>query len=404
MHNAHTAGWTALLTLALAPTTLAQGYRYSVTLLSPLPNHSSLSTNAINNRGEVVGVSYGSPINNQAPYLYRPGVGVEALPLPPGYAFVVPTDINDSGVVVGYAQTTWSDESHPHAWKYENGVYTVYPAISYANGVNNDGVVVGRSCPSGTSLSCFFRADRSEFQTFGSTAGYIVTSWPNIQINTPGQMALAHGTSAAERREVDGTLTPLPPAPTPFVRQFIWSINDPGQITGRYEYNVGSQYYSRAYLWSPETGARTVGVPNTHVRPKGLNNLGHVVGESGGNQNSYLDMWVWTPERGAEDLEPLIDPALQINVTGVSGINDRGEIIGRGIRQVPPVADVWYVLSPIGEPCPVDMTGDGAVNVSDFLAFLSDYAAGATRSDFNADGQVNVSDFLAFLGAYAAGC
>jgi hypothetical protein len=55
-------------------------------------------------------------------------------------------------------------------------------------------------------------------------------------------------------------------------------------------------------------------------------------------------------------------------------------------------------------PCRPDVTGDGAVNVSDFLAYLQLYAAGADGADMNDDQQVNVSDFLAFLGLYAAGC
>src|SRR5437763_6727795 len=97
--------------LAYAPgEAWGQSYRYGVTVLQPLTGHSSVSMNAINNRGEVVGVSYGSPINNQAPYVYRPGTGMQALPFPSGYAFSVPTDINDNGVIVGYTQPTWSAE------------------------------------------------------------------------------------------------------------------------------------------------------------------------------------------------------------------------------------------------------------------------------------------------------
>jgi YVTN family beta-propeller protein len=57
-----------------------------------------------------------------------------------------------------------------------------------------------------------------------------------------------------------------------------------------------------------------------------------------------------------------------------------------------------------GQPCPVDVNGDGTVNVGDFLGYLQFYASGDTRADFTGDGQVNVSDFLAFLSAYAAGC
>jgi hypothetical protein len=55
-------------------------------------------------------------------------------------------------------------------------------------------------------------------------------------------------------------------------------------------------------------------------------------------------------------------------------------------------------------PCSADVTGDGAVNVQDFLAYLSLYSAGAAAAEFTGDGAVNVQDFLAFLTAYASGC
>jgi uncharacterized protein (TIGR03790 family) len=54
--------------------------------------------------------------------------------------------------------------------------------------------------------------------------------------------------------------------------------------------------------------------------------------------------------------------------------------------------------------CVIDIDGDGGASVSDFLAFLSLYAAGDGRADFTGDGTVNVQDFLAFLSAYSAGC
>jgi YVTN family beta-propeller protein len=57
-----------------------------------------------------------------------------------------------------------------------------------------------------------------------------------------------------------------------------------------------------------------------------------------------------------------------------------------------------------GSPCAADITGDGAVNVQDFLAFLQLFAGGDPRADFTGDGQVNIQDFLAFLQLFAAGC
>jgi hypothetical protein len=54
--------------------------------------------------------------------------------------------------------------------------------------------------------------------------------------------------------------------------------------------------------------------------------------------------------------------------------------------------------------CPADINGDGGIDVRDYLAFLSLYAAADPRADFNASGHIDVADYLAFLSAYAVGC
>jgi hypothetical protein len=85
-----------------------------------------------------------------------------------------------------------------------------------------------------------------------------------------------------------------------------------------------------------------------------------------------------------------------------------GVVFYRGHRYAISELD-WGVLTDaglpvLGPPCRPDVNGDGRVNVADFLAFLSLYAAGDPRADFNASGGIDVSDFLAFLAAYSAGC
>jgi hypothetical protein len=54
--------------------------------------------------------------------------------------------------------------------------------------------------------------------------------------------------------------------------------------------------------------------------------------------------------------------------------------------------------------CPADFTGDSALNVNDFIAFQSGFAARGPAADFDRDGFFNVNDFVAFLSGYAAGC
>jgi hypothetical protein len=55
--------------------------------------------------------------------------------------------------------------------------------------------------------------------------------------------------------------------------------------------------------------------------------------------------------------------------------------------------------------CLADLNADNALNVNDFVAFSSAFAAANLReADFDGDGRLNVNDFVAFQQAFAAGC
>lgn len=58
----------------------------------------------------------------------------------------------------------------------------------------------------------------------------------------------------------------------------------------------------------------------------------------------------------------------------------------------------------VPDPCPADLTDDGALSVQDFLAFLALYADADPRADFDPDGAITIGDLLGFLGAFSGGC
>ncbi|MEZ6165390.1 MAG: GC-type dockerin domain-anchored protein [Phycisphaerales bacterium] len=58
----------------------------------------------------------------------------------------------------------------------------------------------------------------------------------------------------------------------------------------------------------------------------------------------------------------------------------------------------------VGDTCPADLTGDGALDFFDVSAFLSAYNAQDPIADYNGDGMLNFFDVSAFLSAYNAGC
>ncbi|MCC6676650.1 MAG: agmatine deiminase family protein [Phycisphaerales bacterium] len=54
--------------------------------------------------------------------------------------------------------------------------------------------------------------------------------------------------------------------------------------------------------------------------------------------------------------------------------------------------------------CPIDYTGDGQVDFSDYLEFLNRYDTQDPSADLNQDGLVDFSDYLEFLTLYDGGC
>jgi hypothetical protein len=54
--------------------------------------------------------------------------------------------------------------------------------------------------------------------------------------------------------------------------------------------------------------------------------------------------------------------------------------------------------------CEVDCTGDGVLDVFDFLCFQDLFKSGNPAADLDGDGALTVFDFLAFQNAFIAGC
>lgn len=55
-------------------------------------------------------------------------------------------------------------------------------------------------------------------------------------------------------------------------------------------------------------------------------------------------------------------------------------------------------------PCRVDLDGDGALTIFDFIAFQNAFALGDPIADFDGDGELTLFDFLLFQNEFALGC
>ena len=56
------------------------------------------------------------------------------------------------------------------------------------------------------------------------------------------------------------------------------------------------------------------------------------------------------------------------------------------------------------DACRVDLDGDGALTILDFLEFQNRFDDRDPAADFDGDGDFTIFDFLAFQNAFDAGC
>ena len=215
-----------------APTRkICKGFRWEGGLMTPLPpfggGYNSYATGA-NNRGQVVGWAengvHDSSCNTAFQILqfraalWEPNGEMRQLPPLPGDSTSAATAINDKGQVVGISGACGvavGDVSAAHAVIWENGVPTRIPdfgghAWNTPTAINNDGVVVGFSLPAAADGTRFYRA-------------FVWTREGGTKMldQIPGDVR-----SAAFGINEDGTIVGLSRTPGALLRAVIWQTPD----------------------------------------------------------------------------------------------------------------------------------------------------------------------------------
>jgi probable HAF family extracellular repeat protein len=330
---------------------------------------------AVNNNGWVVGVRtvYDLPSNSI----------VATIPYPPGGVSTMEAlGVNDSGTVVGYAQTCVCSNSQgvqqiPFVWNATNGTRGVnVPGAKELVRVNASGMAVGN----------IRDGMRSAFSYDVDTSAYTVLS------------------------------TLLQPGPFGTVLTIGADVNDSGTITG--EYAIPETSVRQGFTWSALAGftffSSFGGQMGADVHPKGINNLGQVVGyaEVGPGQTP-VHAFVWNAQHGIRDLNTaaqgipagfILDRALKIN--------EQGWIVGDGHYGPNWGSSRAFVLRPLAPSggcyanCDLS-TVQPVLNVQDFTCFLQRFAAAESYANCDQSTSapvLNVADFTCFLQLYAAGC
>jgi hypothetical protein len=191
-------------------------------------------------------------------------------------------------------------------------------------------------------------------------------------------------------------------------------IHDNGDIAGSATVEVpGIGLKQRAVIWRDreivlQLGTLADGTPfepisSSHAH--GVNASGVIVGMSTNRQGDSVVPFVFRPQVDDEmvqldDLMP--EPWVAYDV-GPGSINDAGQIaVHGGIPGSPPTRAL--LLTPIAQPLPGDLDGDGDVDLADLAQLLAHYGttSGATYEDgdIDGDGDVDLADLAELLAHY----
>ncbi len=232
---------------------------------------------ALNNANTVVGVRTSPTTGVQTPLVSVAGGAWTTLPLPAGATAAFPTDLNDSGVIVGVANMSTGRRAirwTPNGAGYVIDVIPLLPGelANYATGINNLGQVVGaRAGILGTPYGFgWLYSDASGLVDLNATYGWFAT--PN-DINDNG--VILSGTqifNLATRTVTDVGL----PAPAGYNAVGGVAINNAGQIAGSASLSSVSLNIIAVFRYTPGAGWEYISGTSRYTVANDINNLGDV--------------------------------------------------------------------------------------------------------------------------------
>jgi hypothetical protein len=313
-----------------------------------------LPADGINNSGQVAGT--GMPGNISYAFIASPSDSTR-IPLPSGSTNAFGKALNDSGQVVGYAQTP-----NPQAFIGTTAGSSLIPlpggwTSSYAFAVNDSGQIAGM-VENPLSAQAFI----------GSALGVTLIPLPaggwngsiGAGVNDSGQVAgsvYSGAISGSGFQAFIGTAagSSLIPLPGGWIASYGFAVNDSGQVAG-YGFDgtvVAGELQEEAFIGTT-AGVTVIPLPDgattAQVQYASLNNLGVVVGYSDAGA------WIWDATDGTVLLNSLMaGPGW--NVLNAISINDSGLILAAASYNGGPV--VYVELAAIPEPGTFALAGVG---------------------------------------------
>jgi uncharacterized membrane protein len=327
------------------------GTVYSVAEMGLIPDAHVTVPLALNNDSHVVGWGQG-PGAQVRPFLWTPQDGIAEFPLPPGFTWGYATDISNSGIIVGTAYNGIG-ANEARAWRWVNGVHELLPPFPSScpgmvpTAVNDSGDMIGLTCPDG--------GGPGNYWYFSDATGLIDLvplgiSWAN-DINNAGVVT---GRSSADPaflwQAPSGSLRLLPLLPAPHDDAGVGlALNESRQVAGYGVQTLTGPDHSRAFRFSDRRLNLLVAQPGPALSGGyGINENGDVVGNSGTESTPDATAWLWTERSRRVNLITLVDEPDFFGISSARDINDHGQIIARAITDEPYGSAI--VLTPPGGP------------------------------------------------------
>lgn len=316
---------------------------YQITDLGTIPGSTRSYATAINNAGQIVGVSGNTGDHS---FLWQNGK-MNDLGVPPGNTSSDATAINDLDQIVGRTSS-----GHAFLWTQANG-FQILPTdardVGGTAAINNKGQIITVYPGTNPYVNDY---DTSLLQYADGQITIVRNPIPLLSeaINDMGQVATNFITAVSSaailwdtRNGQETSLGSLMGGDSTAV-----GVNHQGQVVGNaYAGRTANGYYiQHAFLWDATTGMQDIGtLGGDDSSAVAINSAGQIIGtadDKTGNRPPFVY------SRGIMyNLSSLLDPASGAGWTldAVTGINDLGQIVGSGTHNGQMHG---FLLSPIG--------------------------------------------------------
>jgi probable HAF family extracellular repeat protein len=377
VQNATFRSW-VMLGLALVGQHAAAQATYSVTDIGVLGTGTISQAVAINNAGQVVGVSYTNGTNTPHAILYSNGSLTDLGTFsggPSSYAAA----INDSGTIVGIAQTPSGNITVAHGFSTTGGAFTDLGTLaggvqSDARGIASNGIIVGQVTLNGVGEGRAFYYSGGVMTNFGDPAtsggltsnanGVAVVGGQTVVIGFTEHVVGGNTIIDAFTYTVGGGMTIIGNLGGSVANTISKAnaISASGIVVGESSLDQFNniQHAFRYTLGGSMTDLGTLGGDSSHALA--VNSAGVTVGDSELVSNDFTHHAFSFVNGAMVDLNSVIPANSGWTLYGANGVNDLGQIVGYGAVN----GEIHgFVLTAIPEPASwAALIGAGAFGIA----------------------------------------